>query len=519
MLKVPLVNTLGQSMDKPCSGKTIEIETSLTAGEYPIVLTVTDTEGHTATAQQSVLVWQPGQAIIVSGPPSNDSLYPYSNEFTQRLYRLLKPRGYSDDQIHYLNVQAPDIESPLGYPEPERQDYNFFDPKQQLTQAFATAAAQLRPYDQFIFFLHGHATTDLASLGNERLSATSLRDLLATLPANVQQIIILDTCYSGSFIDELAGVPHRVVITSSNDESKTWQVAKTSFEDEFLQSLAQGRNLLEAFEGAREVIVNDPKLFGGQTPWIDDDGDGQFLNDGLLAANIYIGRQRVQQSPPPSIKQVHPRLSLAEYEGTATLWLHTADSESDIYRVRAILINPNYQLSDYLGQDTDFSRIELEMGYSAPQQRYEAVYHGFCREAGDWRIRYQVQNHEGAWSEVAEGVVTVPTACPSATVKMLLNSNRYTTADQIRLDMELNGRASVDLYVAILFPDGYYITIAYPLAFGWRTNTNLSTQGRNHRPQNLPDSGHPTTQRYSNRVISSLWSISPSRQPTTGRFQ
>jgi hypothetical protein len=158
---------------------------------------------------------------------------------------------------------------------------------------------------------------------------------------------------------------------------------------------------------------------------------------------------------------------LAEYEGTATLWLRTADSESDIYRVRAILINPNYQLSDYLGQDTDFSRIELKMDYSPTQQRYETIYHDFCREAGDWRIRYQVQNHEGAWSEVAEGVVTVPTACPSATVKMLLNSNRYTTADQVRLDMELNGRASVDLYVAILFPDGYYITIAYPLAFGW----------------------------------------------------
>ena len=33
--------------------------------------------------------------------------------------------------------------------------------------------------------------------------------------------------------------------------------------------------------------------------------------------------------------------------------------------------------------------------------------------------------------------------------------------------MELNGQSSVDLYVAILFPDGDYITIAYPLTFGW----------------------------------------------------
>jgi hypothetical protein len=56
---------------------------------------------------------------------------------------------------------------------------------------------------------------------------------------------------------------------------------------------------------------------------------------------------------------------------------------------------------------------------------------------------------------------------PSASVEIQLNQSRYTTGNPIRLDMQVNGQAMVDLYVAIVFPDGDFITIAYPLAFSW----------------------------------------------------
>ncbi len=56
--------------------------------------------------------------------------------------------------------------------------------------------------------------------------------------------------------------------------------------------------------------------------------------------------------------------------------------------------------------------------------------------------------------------------CPKpATVKMQLNESRYTTSNSLRLDMQVNGEAKADLYVAIVFPDGDFMTIAYPLAF------------------------------------------------------
>jgi hypothetical protein len=57
--------------------------------------------------------------------------------------------------------------------------------------------------------------------------------------------------------------------------------------------------------------------------------------------------------------------------------------------------------------------------------------------------------------------------CPVATDKMQLNQSRYTTSNRLRLDMQINGQGMVDLYVAIVFPDGDFMTIAYPLALSW----------------------------------------------------
>jgi len=432
------------------------------AGENTITLTITDPEGKTATIQQNVLVWKPGQAIIIAGPNPDDNLFKYTNEFTQRMYRLLKMRGYDDDKIHYLNVLAPDIETPLdGRPEPERQDYSLFDPKKELSEAFAKATANLTVGDQFVLYLHGHADVDRFKILDKSISATELRDLLATIPAGVQQIIILDTCYSGSFIDDLKDVEHRVVVTSTNDKSLTWQISASSFAERFMQSLEEGRNLLESFQTAEAMILENSNFFAGQRPWFDDDNDGQFLNDGLYAKNVRVGFRRIAQAPPPEIKQVHPYITLPENEGTATLWVNTTDNEK-IHRVRAILVPPQYQVREYQGEGTDFSRIESDLIYNPAQDRYEVVNDGFCAQAGLWQILYQAQDTEGVWSEIVQGEVQAA-ECLSATVKMQLNQSRYTTGNPLLLDMQVNGQAQADLYVAIFFPEGFFITIAYPV--------------------------------------------------------
>jgi PKD repeat protein len=466
------------------TGKTIT--NTFSPGEYTITLTVTDNQGQTATATQSLTVSEPeppepdgpiadesdepipGQAIIIAGPSPTDNLFKYSHEFTQRMYRLLRQRGYDDDKVQYLSVWAPDIETPLdGRLEPERQDYDLFDPEKELAEAFTQAASELTPGQQFVFYLHAHAHPNATYLVNYELSASRLRELFATIPAEVEQIIILDTCYSGSFLDELSGVPNRVVVASTNDKSKTWQIARTSFADEFLGMLQSGSSLGEAFRAAEDMILNNSDLFSGQRPWLDDDGDGQFFNDGLKSEQIFVGRRKIDfAAPQPKIEQIHPLIRLPDNTSTATLWIRTNPGHQFIHRVRAVLVEPNYQVGDYQGKNTKFNQSELELIYNAAQNRYETAYSGFTT-AGRWRILYQVQDVEGNWSESVQGEVQAPGLECNPCVQMLLNQSRYSAGDPLRLDMTVNGNKAVDLYVAIVFPDGYFITVTYPLNFSW----------------------------------------------------
>jgi PKD repeat protein len=407
------------------------LSNTFTPGEYTITLTVTDEQGLTATAQQTLTVSEPapvivepkpdsnGQAIIIAagGAEPSNTLFTYSNDFVQRLYRLLKQGGFSDASIHYMNPHYPDIDLSGylddGQLEENRRDYPLFDPAPELTQAFAEAARNLKAGQQFVFYLHGHAEQDSFLITpTYRLSASYLRDLLATLPTDVQQIIILDSCYSGSFFDELKGVEGRILISSADDQTLAWNTKYASFTDTFLRRLRHGNHLLAAFQAAEDLIINDFSLFKNQQPWLDDDGDGQYTSrDGTRAAQIYLGcppgQQCVHAAPPPVISQVHPRLTLADNTTTATLWINTPSSQDQIRRVQAVLINPEFSGTDYQGLETDFGRVELELLYSPPQQRYEVVYNHFL-SSGLWRILYQIQNTDGVWSEMVQAEVQVP---------------------------------------------------------------------------------------------------------------
>ncbi|WP_103918369.1 Lcl domain-containing protein, partial [Candidatus Venteria ishoeyi] len=166
-------------------------------------LIVTDAYGQntTMTMQVVVPVDTPitiGQAIIIAagGAHPNNTLFRYSNDFTQRMYRLLRMRGYSDEDIIYLNPHAPDILPVDGYLEADKQDFDLFDPQTEIEQAFAQARLRLQAGQQFVLYVHGHARVGHLDIRPPyELSAQQLRQQLDSLPADVEQIIILDTCF------------------------------------------------------------------------------------------------------------------------------------------------------------------------------------------------------------------------------------------------------------------------------------------------------------------------------------
>jgi Leucine-rich repeat (LRR) protein/PKD repeat protein len=454
------------------------------AGEYPITLTVTDNDGLTATQQQTITVTsaitvvEPAtgadQAIIIAaGSAHKNTLFHYTNDFTQRFYRLLKQQGFQDDDIHYLNPHAPDIDPWDGYLENERQDFDLFDPELELLQAFKQAGERLKAGQRLVLYLHGHARPNYFKIKRDyELSAETFSQLLTRIPDGVEQVIILDTCFAGSFLDELKGVANRIVVSSSDEKSRAWEIKHGSFSDQLIREIRRGQNLNEAFTTASEMITSQPALFRGQQPCLDDDGDGQCTSrDGRRSAQIVLADKHGEQVP--EIVQVHPRRTLSGATATATLWVTVLPSTPDaIKQVRAILIRPNLPVADYQGELTDFGRTELPLLYNAAKQRYEGDYEHFCT-SGSWHILYQVQNTDGVWSDIKKGNleqapnIQAPICRVPMTLNLGLNNFRYTAGDTFRLDMTVDGEGLADIYVAIVFPNGDFITLTYPDKFSF----------------------------------------------------
>ncbi|MBF0243553.1 MAG: DUF1566 domain-containing protein [Desulfamplus sp.] len=404
-----------------------------------------------------------GKAIIIAGGGGTTTLYPYSNALCQQMYRLLKQRGFNDTDIIYMNPQAPDIDE-NGYLDDDLLDYNLFDPKTELQAAFSKASSEIGEKGQFVLYVHGHADKNYLKITRDyEISASELNDLLSTIPAGVQQIIILDTCYSGSFLDELAGVENRIVITSSDDNTVSWNVEVSSFSEKFIRSLRLGYTLKEAFEDAEDMIKGNPEIFGEQSPWLDANGDALYNSvDSVRVASVYIGKEGVQAAEPPLITKVHAPIDIPEGKATETLWVETSPSGDDrIKAVKATLMAPDFALTQYAGEDTIFNENMVELTYSPTQKRYEVRYDNF-KQQGKWKIAYQVQGSDGEWSDVAFGEVNAGGLNRAIYISVSLNQSVYKTSEEVRFDISMSGDATVDLYVGILYPQGYYQTFAYP---------------------------------------------------------
>ncbi|MCP4701023.1 MAG: DUF1566 domain-containing protein [Gammaproteobacteria bacterium] len=481
-----------------------------TDGEYSVKLTVTDGDGMDSVHTKSFFVMIPstnGQAIIIAagGARPSNTLYPFSDKFTQRMYRLLKDRGLTDEDIIYMNPRAPLNKE--GRQEKDWQDHDLSKPEQDLVYAFKHAKERLQGggQQQFVFYLHGHAPESEKFMIKQEpyseLSAIQLHGFLEQLPSGVQQVIILDSCYSGSFLNELAlsesekaaGV-ERVVVTSADADTEAWSTTHRSFSDTFISSLRRGQSIQKAFFETKEMLETYSKEFRGQTPWLNDTDDGEYNpeEDGRLADTIYLVGEGIPASIlPPRITAVHPYLSVQREEKT-TLWVRIPGDKNTIREVRAVLMAPGF-INDYYQYDgeeiTKFSRKELTLTYIKDKERYE-VTHDFNSEEGDkgiWRILYQAQNTDGIWSDQVEGEVQTeaprptiacegPASCETCTsVSMGLNKSRYVPGEQLLLHMEVNNNemeangneaADLDFYVAVLFPDGNFTTVT-PLSFSW----------------------------------------------------
>jgi len=456
---------------------TVAIKAYDADGLYQILpVTVTTTPTNTDTSSDS-----PGRAVIIaSGWPSKDnSVFDITEAVTLRMYRLLKRRGFSDDNIIYFNPRAEQDLDGDGFPDPI-VDYQFFDdPLGELNTAFADIKASLQAGQQFVFYLHGHARPNTIEKLNRDtdLTAEQLAQLLNDLPDHTQQIILIDTCYAGSFLDNLQGRAKRIVMTSSDAHNVSWNQKQDTFTDfwvEEARSLNEQGILNQAFQRAETLITRNPTAYGNQKPQLDDDGDGIYTTrDGRLAAQTWLGRPGNPGSLPPDITAVHDIINITATD-TAQLWVKTRPAEpAQLRSVWARLTPITTDVLLYTGINSLFTRTEIELSYDSSQQRYQADFSEFT-QAGIWQVAYRAQGLDGTWSSRALGEIQVSAATippkfdPTLPVQIrpLFNLSRYRVGQPLIFNLNLKGQVDqyqpYDLYAGVLFPDGTLYSFSYP---------------------------------------------------------
>jgi sugar lactone lactonase YvrE len=256
----------------------------LGTGTHVVRYVVTDDEGaESAGDSVTVIVRQDvGRAIIVAGGGYRgenwDAFSQYTWSVTDKVYsRLIRQRRYSQEFVTYLNP--------------------FYDPRDEdiVVDGAASVAGLREAIDDaardnvdhgvpLLIFLAGHGGEATFYIGDDE--ALRPEDLKAWLDELVNEkvttrglsgpeeapaeeiVLVVDFCYSRTFLEKLKG-PGRIVVGSSSTEVAS-VIAGESFGSFFFDGVSRGWDVWRSFE---EALVRVKKSFD-QTPYLDADGDG-----------------------------------------------------------------------------------------------------------------------------------------------------------------------------------------------------------------------------------------------------
>ena len=346
-----------------------------------------------------------GQAIIVAGGLSEkDPVWRATDYLADKAFRIFEDRGFSDHNIVYLSLGPEKDVVGAG------NEFNDIDiagiTSNDLELVFSELSAS--DTDRLTVYMVDHGSDD-AGAGQFRLNGTELIPAvtvntwlndLQDRNTNLHVTVILDFCYSGSYLDELEytnGSSRRIVISSTASDELAYFVVdgRISFSEYFFNGVLQGQSLLGAYELARDAMdVYD------QNAWLDDTQDGVYQPgvDGVVASNQYIGASFIVGKDFPIIGTVLGNQSLS-HGSSVRLWAENVDSLYELERVRCTILPPSYAADTNSGvpvvEVTTRSLIENRL-----TGRYETEFDGFT-EQGQYTINYYA---EDIWGSVSPPV-------------------------------------------------------------------------------------------------------------------
>jgi hypothetical protein len=311
-----------------------------------------------------------GYAILVEGKLSgaNSEGLDSHNKTANRIYQKLKSRGFVDDNIYYFNY---DTSQPGVDATPSLTEIQF------AVQSWAKSRMNGLPAPLYLIMVD-HGSSNEFHIDSEIIAPADLAGWLTSLEAGLntqarleKRVVIIGSCFSGSFINKLSKGPTidtassqvvdagRVIITSAAPNEVSYKGPLESdgirsgeyFLEELFTQLERGQTLRQSFlaaatqtrsytqKGGASTNSNAPYFDGAvQHPMLDDNGDGLGSNgltddpsqDGASVASLLLGAGLGHSTNsalnPAEIDQVTPTIFLSPAQTTAQLWATVTDN-------------------------------------------------------------------------------------------------------------------------------------------------------------------------------------------------
>ncbi len=280
-----------------------------------------------------------GAVILVGGRlRTDDALQENIHHVTDSLYRFVRTHGCAPEQVMYLSTDTT-LDGVVGLPTAANLEQAITD----------WAVDKVGPDRPLTLYLMDHGSYDLLYLDKPRgqqitpLDLDGWLDKLAATVPGVRVNIIVEACYSGSFIDlqKTVSGPGRVVIASTSPAAVAYASQEGArFSDAFLDALGRGMSFYEAFEEGKWAAKQG---HADQQPWLDDNGDGvaNGAQDGPIAASRSLACAVLSHSDnwPPNVDQVEVR-ALEGDQGE--IWARVED-DVQVKWVWAVIYPPSYK--------------------------------------------------------------------------------------------------------------------------------------------------------------------------------
>jgi len=209
--------------------------------------------------------------IILAGGDQNDSKDKIKNAIqylADRMYSIFKARGFTDDDIYYINhIDTQDLDGDGVADGIVDQTEKTVET---LQSAVKWAEAQTNDGPLYLYVVnHGEKNATFLIDSGQILTAAQFDEFLDNFEDNTNRvsIVMLEACYSGSFIDQLAD-KDRVIFSSSAADKYSFlsDAGDVSFSQFLSTYLLSGYDWEESFDLAANDLTGIGKPYAGMNP-------------------------------------------------------------------------------------------------------------------------------------------------------------------------------------------------------------------------------------------------------------